>query len=66
MDAMQIIKVLLDTENDIVQRKTLVLVAHDSQNNIFESKRATLKMKIRIFRNLKERPSFCTTENCGL
>ena len=40
---------ILDTENDIKRRKTLALVAFNSLKHIFESRRATLEVKIRLF-----------------
>ncbi len=41
----------LDTENDINRRKTLALVAFNNLKHIFESRRATLEVKIRLFRS---------------
>ncbi len=39
----------LDTENDINRRKTFALVAFNNLKHIFESRRATLKVKMRLF-----------------
>ncbi len=40
---------LLDSENDIKRRKTFALVAFNNLKHIFESRRATLKVKMRLF-----------------
>ncbi len=42
---------MLDTENDNKRRKILTLVAFNSSKYIFESRKATLDVRIRIFRS---------------
>ncbi len=39
----------LDTENDIKRGKTLALVVLNKLKHIFESRRATLEVKIRLY-----------------
>eukprot|EP00794_Sanderia_malayensis_P008267 gene8266-biopygen6685 len=42
---------LLDTENDIKRRKTLAHGAFNNLKHIFESKRVTVEVKLRLFRS---------------
>ncbi len=42
---------IIDIENDINRRKTFALAAFNSQKHIFDSRRATLEVKIRLFNN---------------